>query len=682
MDPSRNPPVATGSPLHPPVPQPRLPSQTLESQTLLPREPAGPCSTKYLKRKEHAEPTGGSEEIKRRKFPPSEMAGQTNRPPTERYDGDDRDERKGENWMQGELSRLRAEVENHKHVKQDMLLDFLQEQERREKAESNLRLEQLRSARNLAVWQKEAWREELRTAKDDLQVQRMKCQYAEARLKEGLQRELAMSQHAQAAADSLNSEIEHLQDVNATMVSDLDELRGIENEAATKRRDEHLGLPPAYGNLDDEGRFPPYSAHEDGGTIEVAHLKREIRQRFELVLNRALNGGVERKSKLELLGTLACGLGKACDNLQKLLDIAPRVPVSCMRKPTNHGGYIESQLRSLVDSVRDEGDPSHFKDVGVIGSERPRTVDRILQAPAPRMGGGRPGESRGRAQNRGPSAGPVLDLNALNAASPRRQKRMLGEALYPKIRAQQPELAGKITGMLLEMENFELLGLIENEDALRAKVDEAMAIYVEYVNSQGSGEPAGGQQPNGAENAAPATHLPGYAIVQKTNSAPYVADRIAKLLLELLWRSAAACEVRPGTGILPPNAARSSELITSIMLHFTQVDSVLTNALQLAFSRGISTSKLQYHLTQLERLKGVFQDELYEEAAHREFFGKATEWLREQVEKVRSLSQIEAFKLRHPEIFGQDGGEDDGDDVSSRWQGSDAGSGEDGSEEG
>lgn len=76
------------------------------------------------------------------------------------------------------------------------------------------------------------------------------------------------------------------------------------------------------------------------------------------------------------------------------------------------------------------------------------------------MMGGRPDEQRGRAQNRGQPMGPPgVDMSALTAAPPQQQKQMLGEALYPKIAAQQPELAGKITGMLLEMDNEELIGL-------------------------------------------------------------------------------------------------------------------------------------------------------------------------------------------------------------------------------
>ena len=47
----------------------------------------------------------------------------------------------------------------------------------------------------------------------------------------------------------------------------------------------------------------------------------------------------------------------------------------------------------------------------------------------------------------------------LTTAPPAQQKQLLGEALFPKIQVMQPELAGKITGMLLEMDNAELVGL-------------------------------------------------------------------------------------------------------------------------------------------------------------------------------------------------------------------------------
>ena len=69
-----------------------------------------------------------------------------------------------------------------------------------------------------------------------------------------------------------------------------------------------------------------------------------------------------------------------------------------------------------------------------------------------------------------------LTLSTLANASSAQQKNLIGERLYPLIHASQPELAGKITGMLLEMDNGELLHLLESPDALRAKIMEALEV--------------------------------------------------------------------------------------------------------------------------------------------------------------------------------------------------------------
>jgi polyadenylate-binding protein len=70
----------------------------------------------------------------------------------------------------------------------------------------------------------------------------------------------------------------------------------------------------------------------------------------------------------------------------------------------------------------------------------------------------------------------VLNASALASATPEMQKNMIGERLYPLIHKSQPELAGKITGMLLEMDNSELLHLLESPDALNAKISEALQV--------------------------------------------------------------------------------------------------------------------------------------------------------------------------------------------------------------
>lgn len=61
-------------------------------------------------------------------------------------------------------------------------------------------------------------------------------------------------------------------------------------------------------------------------------------------------------------------------------------------------------------------------------------------------------------------------------AAPQDQKQMLGERLYPLIAAMHPEEAGKITGMLLEIDNSELLHMLEHQESLKAKVEEAVAV--------------------------------------------------------------------------------------------------------------------------------------------------------------------------------------------------------------
>merc|ERR1719446_1805614 len=71
-----------------------------------------------------------------------------------------------------------------------------------------------------------------------------------------------------------------------------------------------------------------------------------------------------------------------------------------------------------------------------------------------------------------PPPGPNINAAALAAAPPAVQKQMIGEKLFPAIAKYQPEAAGKVTGMMLEMDNSELLMLLESEQQLKAKIDE------------------------------------------------------------------------------------------------------------------------------------------------------------------------------------------------------------------
>jgi polyadenylate-binding protein len=85
--------------------------------------------------------------------------------------------------------------------------------------------------------------------------------------------------------------------------------------------------------------------------------------------------------------------------------------------------------------------------------------------------------------------GNQLTAAALAQKSPAEQRQMIGERLYPMVMtnpAVQPkkEMAGKLTGMLLEMEVSELLHLLESPQALSDKLQEAIAVLENYLSAQ------------------------------------------------------------------------------------------------------------------------------------------------------------------------------------------------------
>lgn len=85
--------------------------------------------------------------------------------------------------------------------------------------------------------------------------------------------------------------------------------------------------------------------------------------------------------------------------------------------------------------------------------------------------------------------------SALANATPDQQRTMLGENLYPLVEQLEPEMAAKVTGMLLEMDQTEVLHLLESPEALKAKVGEAMEVLRNVAQQQQ-------QQPS-----SPADHL-------------------------------------------------------------------------------------------------------------------------------------------------------------------------------
>ncbi|KAM4737913.1 polyadenylate-binding protein 1-like [Anableps anableps] len=137
---------------------------------------------------------------------------------------------------------------------------------------------------------------------------------------------------------------------------------------------------------------------------------------------------------------------------------APRIITSSQKTNnigTQTGGVPRGSQYKYSSGVRN---PLHVVTVPA-PMTRPQVVPASVAEPAVHIPGPEP-----------------LTASMLAAAPLMDQKQLLGERLYPLIHALHPNLAGKITGMLLEIDNSELLHMLESPESLNSKVEEAIAV--------------------------------------------------------------------------------------------------------------------------------------------------------------------------------------------------------------
>ncbi|XP_028293963.1 polyadenylate-binding protein 4 [Gouania willdenowi] len=162
------------------------------------------------------------------------------------------------------------------------------------------------------------------------------------------------------------------------------------------------------------------------------------------------------------------------------------------------GGRGQGNFQGMPSSLRQPGPRTNLRHMSPSGSAQSPRGSGQAMAPRPSMGvpGPRampPYKYAGAVRNPNPQVvQPIalqqaqaavhvhgqepLTASMLAAAPPQEQKQMLGERLFPLIQAMHANLAGKITGMLLEIDNSELLHMLESHESLRSKVEEAVAV--------------------------------------------------------------------------------------------------------------------------------------------------------------------------------------------------------------
>lgn len=136
---------------------------------------------------------------------------------------------------------------------------------------------------------------------------------------------------------------------------------------------------------------------------------------------------------------------------------------------------VQQQQQQLLHRNSNQGGLRYMGNArnGVDPSVAPQGIVGPIM-PLPFDGSGMP-VTPNDSQHSGPLPMSTL-ASALASATPENQRLMLGEQLYPLVERIEPEHTAKVTGMLLEMDQTEVLHLIESPDALKDKVAEAMDV--------------------------------------------------------------------------------------------------------------------------------------------------------------------------------------------------------------
>lgn len=157
---------------------------------------------------------------------------------------------------------------------------------------------------------------------------------------------------------------------------------------------------------------------------------------------------------------------------------------------------MPQQMMGLPGMRGRDGRPQYPAQPGRGGMGMNMGVESRQMGGFPQQSRGPMGPLMGQQSQMQPAPSASVTLETITSAPPNGQKQLLGEALYPRIQTLQPELAGKITGMLLEMDNSELFGLVDDNDKLREKVHDALNVYNDYLKTSQSDN-------NGSEATGP-----------------------------------------------------------------------------------------------------------------------------------------------------------------------------------